>query len=129
MIGKGNSEVGIVSLGSCDGAVREALDVLGRQKIDVDYLRVKAFPFNNDVEAFLKSHSTIFRGRTESRRAIEVAADSRDRGGEIEAQFHSELQRIPHVGRADRQWYSSQARRGPAAVGGAALRLRDQCHI
>ena len=60
MIGKGNSEVGIVSLGSCDGAIREALDLLGRQKIEVDYLRVKAFPFNNEVEAFLKAHSMIF---------------------------------------------------------------------
>jgi 2-oxoglutarate/2-oxoacid ferredoxin oxidoreductase subunit alpha len=60
MIGKGNSAVGIVSIGSCDGAIREALDVLNHQKIDVDYLRVKAFPFNSDVEAFLKSHSTIF---------------------------------------------------------------------
>src|SRR5271165_4845919 len=60
MMGKGNSAVGIVSIGSCDGAIREALDVLGHQKIDVDYLRVKAFPFNSDVEAFLKSHSTIF---------------------------------------------------------------------
>src|SRR5258708_5556824 len=60
MIGTGGNDVGIVSLGSCDGAIREALDVLGRQKIGVDYLRVKAFPFNNDVEAFLKSHSTIF---------------------------------------------------------------------
>jgi 2-oxoglutarate/2-oxoacid ferredoxin oxidoreductase subunit alpha len=60
MVGKGGHEVGIVSLGSCDGAIREALDVLGRQKIDVDYLRVKAFPFHSDVEAFLKSHATIF---------------------------------------------------------------------
>jgi 2-oxoglutarate ferredoxin oxidoreductase subunit alpha len=60
MTGKGSSEVGIVSLGSCDGAIREALDILGRQKIEVDYLRVKAFPFNNDVEVFLKSHATIF---------------------------------------------------------------------
>src|SRR5277367_5620422 len=60
LIGKGTHAVGIVSIGSCDGAIREALDVLGNQKIDVDYLRVKAFPFNNDVEAFLKSHSTIF---------------------------------------------------------------------
>jgi 2-oxoglutarate/2-oxoacid ferredoxin oxidoreductase subunit alpha len=59
-IGKGNSEVGVVSLGSCDGAIREALDVLGRQKVEVDYLRVKAFPFNNEVEAFLKAHSIIF---------------------------------------------------------------------
>ena len=60
LAGKGDSEVGIVSLGSCDGAIREALDILGRQKIDVDYLRVKAFPFNSDVEMFLKSHLTIF---------------------------------------------------------------------
>jgi 2-oxoglutarate ferredoxin oxidoreductase subunit alpha len=60
LLGKGNSEVGIVSVGSCDGAIREALDVLGRQKIEVDYLRVKAFPFNSDVESFLKSHATIF---------------------------------------------------------------------
>ena len=58
--GKGDSEVGIVSVGSCDGAVREALDVLARQKIDVDYMRVKAFPFNLDVEAFLRNHATIF---------------------------------------------------------------------
>jgi 2-oxoglutarate ferredoxin oxidoreductase subunit alpha len=56
----GGNDVGIVSVGSCDGAIREALDVLRRQKIEVDYLRVKAFPFNNDVETFLKSHSTIF---------------------------------------------------------------------
>jgi len=40
-----------VSIGSCDGAIREALDVLQQQKIEVDYLRVKAFPFNTDVEA------------------------------------------------------------------------------
>ncbi len=59
-IGKGNNAVGIVSIGSCDGAIREALDVLKLQKIEVDYLRVKAFPFNSDVDAFLKSHATIF---------------------------------------------------------------------
>jgi 2-oxoglutarate ferredoxin oxidoreductase subunit alpha len=59
VIGKGGS-IGIVSLGSCDGAIREALDVLKQQKIEVDYLRVKAFPFGNEVEAFLKSHASIF---------------------------------------------------------------------
>jgi len=59
VMGKGSS-IGIVSLGSCDGAIREALDVLKQQKIEVDYLRVKAFPFGNEVEAFLKSHASIF---------------------------------------------------------------------
>src|SRR5580698_7851250 len=56
----GGNDVGIVSVGSCDGAIREALDVLRRQKIEVDYLRVRSFPFNSEVEAFLKSHATIF---------------------------------------------------------------------
>src|SRR5450755_3861031 len=60
LTGKGDNEIGILSVGSCDGAIREALDVLTHQKINVDYLRIKAFPFNSDVEAFLKSHSTIF---------------------------------------------------------------------
>ncbi len=60
IMGKGNNPVGIVSVGSCDGAIREALDILGKQKIEVDYLRVKAFPFNHEVEAFLKAHATLF---------------------------------------------------------------------
>jgi len=60
MIGKGDSKIGIVSVGSCDGAVREAIDVLARQKIHVDYMRIKAFPFGLDVESFLSLHATIF---------------------------------------------------------------------
>ena len=58
--GTGDSKIGIVSIGSCDGAVREAIDVLARQKIAVDYLRIKAFPFGHEVESFLSLHATIF---------------------------------------------------------------------
>ena len=54
LIGKGGNDVGIVSIGSCDGAIREALDVLARQKIDVDYLRVKAFPVQQRRGSFLE---------------------------------------------------------------------------
>jgi 2-oxoglutarate ferredoxin oxidoreductase subunit alpha len=50
----------IVTIGSCDGAVREALDLLQRRGIHCDYMRIKAFPFGEDVEQFLASHSTIF---------------------------------------------------------------------
>jgi 2-oxoglutarate ferredoxin oxidoreductase subunit alpha len=60
LTGKGDNKIGIVSIGSCDGAVREAIDVLDRQKLHIDYLRVRAFPFGSDVEKFLSSHSTIF---------------------------------------------------------------------
>src|ERR1700689_1674368 len=43
MAGKGASKIGIVRIGSRGGAIREALDALNQQKIDVDYMRVKAF--------------------------------------------------------------------------------------
>jgi 2-oxoglutarate/2-oxoacid ferredoxin oxidoreductase subunit alpha len=51
---------GIVSIGSCDGPVHEALDILKRRGIQCDYMRLKAFPFGEEVEQFLASHSTIF---------------------------------------------------------------------
>jgi 2-oxoglutarate ferredoxin oxidoreductase subunit alpha len=52
--------VGIVTIGSCDGAVREALDTLKRRGIQCDYMRIKAFPFGEEVEQFLTMHATIF---------------------------------------------------------------------
>ncbi len=55
-----NSAVGIVSLGSCDGAIREALDVLKSRGTAVDYMRVRAFPFSEDVERFLAAHQLLF---------------------------------------------------------------------
>jgi 2-oxoglutarate ferredoxin oxidoreductase subunit alpha len=51
---------GIVSLGSCDGAIREALDVLRARGMGVDYMRVRAFPFGEDVEKFLAGHEVLF---------------------------------------------------------------------
>jgi len=54
------SDVAIVSLGSCDGAVREAIDVLKAGGVAVNYMRVRAFPFSEDVERFLAAHQLIF---------------------------------------------------------------------
>jgi 2-oxoglutarate ferredoxin oxidoreductase subunit alpha len=54
-----NLGLGIVSLGSCDGAVMEALDVLKRRGIHIDYMRLRAFPFGKEVEEFLANHSTL----------------------------------------------------------------------
>ena len=92
------------------------------RKSSVDYLRVKAFPFNSDVEAFLKSHSTIFvveqnrDAQLKSLLTLETAVEK------SKLLFHPELQRIPDVGRAHRQRHSSQARRGAAADGGSRAR-------
>jgi 2-oxoglutarate ferredoxin oxidoreductase subunit alpha len=58
--GKSSHDVGIVSLGSCDGAVHEALDILKRRGMQLDYMRVRSFPFGQEVEEFLAAHSTLF---------------------------------------------------------------------
>jgi len=51
---------GIISLGGCHWAVLEARDDLASRGIEVDYLRVRGFPFNEVVEDFLEEHDTIF---------------------------------------------------------------------
>src|SRR5262249_40485290 len=50
------SEIGIVSIGSCEGAIREAMDILATRDVRVDYMRVRSFPFGEDVERFLAEH-------------------------------------------------------------------------
>jgi 2-oxoglutarate/2-oxoacid ferredoxin oxidoreductase subunit alpha len=55
-----NAACGIVSLGSCDGAIREAIEVLRTRGVAVDYMRVRAFPFSEDVEKFLAAHELLF---------------------------------------------------------------------
>jgi 2-oxoglutarate ferredoxin oxidoreductase subunit alpha len=54
------TEIGIVSLGSGDGAVHEARLRLAAQGIHTDYLRVRGFPFSDDVETFLQAHRINF---------------------------------------------------------------------
>jgi 2-oxoglutarate/2-oxoacid ferredoxin oxidoreductase subunit alpha len=54
------SDIGIVSIGSCDGAIHEAMHVLKAQGVGVDYMRVRSFPFSEDVERFLSAHRVLF---------------------------------------------------------------------
>jgi 2-oxoglutarate ferredoxin oxidoreductase subunit alpha len=54
------SDMGIVSLGSCEGAIREALDILKADGVGVDYMRVRGFPFGEEVEQFLAAHRIVF---------------------------------------------------------------------
>jgi 2-oxoglutarate/2-oxoacid ferredoxin oxidoreductase subunit alpha len=58
--GRGDNKMGFVSIGSCDGAVNEAIDILKRRGVHVDYMRVRGFPFGVEVEEFLAAHETIF---------------------------------------------------------------------
>ena len=54
------SSFGIVTLGGCDPAVREALDVLAGRGVIGDFLRVRGFPFDAGVESFLNEHEINF---------------------------------------------------------------------
>jgi 2-oxoglutarate ferredoxin oxidoreductase subunit alpha len=60
LTGSGRAAAGLLSMGSCDGAVREALQRLGKEGVQLDYLRVRAFPFGEDVREFLAAHERIF---------------------------------------------------------------------
>ncbi len=51
---------GVIAYGSSDGAVNEALDKLAGIDFHADYLRIRAFPFSDEVLEFLASHDTIF---------------------------------------------------------------------
>ena len=57
---RGEARFGILSLGGCDAAVREALDILEAQGVPANYLRVRGFPFDESVDEFLASHEFTF---------------------------------------------------------------------
>jgi 2-oxoglutarate ferredoxin oxidoreductase subunit alpha len=54
------AKFGIISIGGCDPAVREAQDVLFAQGVPADYMRIRGFPFPESVEEFLASHPFTF---------------------------------------------------------------------
>jgi 2-oxoglutarate/2-oxoacid ferredoxin oxidoreductase subunit alpha len=60
LIGSGGAKIGIVGVGSSDGAIREALAALAQDGFVIDYLRPRGFPFGTDVDRFLASHETVF---------------------------------------------------------------------
>ena len=50
----------IVTLGSCDGAVRETRSKLAADGVQTDYMRIRAFPFSKYVIKFLAGYSQVF---------------------------------------------------------------------
>ena len=54
-----HARLGIVTVGSCELAVLEAIDVLKERGVTVDYMRVRGFPFGAAVRSFLDAHETI----------------------------------------------------------------------
>ncbi|MGZ4118548.1 MAG: 2-oxoacid:acceptor oxidoreductase subunit alpha, partial [Bacteroidia bacterium] len=57
---KNTSKNGILFFGTSQYAAEEAMDMLKEEKIAMDAIRIKAFPFNKAVEDFINSHDKIF---------------------------------------------------------------------
>tara|TARA_B100001146_G_scaffold9135_1_gene7573 strand:- start:951 stop:2762 length:1812 start_codon:yes stop_codon:yes gene_type:complete len=55
-----NADMAIVSLGSCHGAIQETRDRLAEKGLASDYLRIRSFPFGDDVRSFIDSHPRVF---------------------------------------------------------------------
>ncbi len=53
---KKKTKLSLVTIGGCDAAVREALDILSAKGIPADYMRIRGFPFDGAVEKFLNEH-------------------------------------------------------------------------
>jgi 2-oxoglutarate ferredoxin oxidoreductase subunit alpha len=58
--GKKRARFSLVTLGGCDAAVREALDLLSKKGIPGDYMRIRGFPFGAEVETFLNAHDVNY---------------------------------------------------------------------
>ena len=54
------ARIGIVTIGGCDPAVREAIDLLPSHGIVASFMRIRGFPFSEEVEAFLNEHEVNF---------------------------------------------------------------------
>ncbi len=50
----------IITIGSGDGACKEALDRLAIQDINLNYCRIKAFPFSPEVGDFIEKHDVVY---------------------------------------------------------------------
>lgn len=55
-----NASRGILSYGSNDPAVLEAVDILKSRGQLFDYLRIRAIPFGETVKEYLKAHATVY---------------------------------------------------------------------
>jgi 2-oxoglutarate ferredoxin oxidoreductase subunit alpha len=61
VVKNGSSKIGFIAYGSTDFALRESLDQIKKEYgQDVDYLRIRAYPFTQLVHDFVSSHERIY---------------------------------------------------------------------
>ena len=54
------NKTGILTIGSGHGACREARDRLAAQEMNLNYCRVRAFPFSDAVRKFIQQHDVVY---------------------------------------------------------------------
>ncbi len=54
------AKIGLLTVGGCHAACSEALDLFSKEGLAIDYMRVRGFPFADDVRRFLESHEINF---------------------------------------------------------------------
>ncbi len=57
---KPNATFGIITIGGCDRACREAIDLLDADGISANYMRIRGFPFRREVEDFIKDQDFCY---------------------------------------------------------------------
>jgi 2-oxoglutarate ferredoxin oxidoreductase subunit alpha len=54
------AKLGLITIGGCHAGCTEALDQLAREGLHLDYMRIRGFPFGDEVTQFLESHDVNF---------------------------------------------------------------------
>jgi 2-oxoglutarate ferredoxin oxidoreductase subunit alpha len=61
VVKNGTSKVGFLAFGTTDFALRESLDQIKKEyKKDVDYMRIRAYPFAQEIHDFVASHDRVY---------------------------------------------------------------------
>jgi len=80
-LSKNKSKNGILFFGTTTDSAFEAIDILAERNVELDALRLKAFPFTKAVEDFINAHDKVFvveqnrDGQLRSMMMIELDAD------------------------------------------------------
>ena len=57
----GKSKIGVIAYGTSHWAMIESRDQLRKEYgVEVDYLRIRAYPFNRDVHEFIATHDRVY---------------------------------------------------------------------
>ena len=57
---RAGARIGIVTIGGCDLAVREAVEILAARGVETDFMRIRGFPFDETVENFIMEHDVCY---------------------------------------------------------------------